>query len=301
MAKSIVVTGASSGIGAALTKALAADGHHLFICARRDELLAKISEKLPSVFYSRCDVGSENEVARFFAEVAKRTSSVDALIHCAGVMGPIGPTVEINGDEWFYALRVNLLGAFLAAKYVVPLMQPERRPRILMMSGGGSFDPMPNVSAYGVSKAAIVRLVETLAVELAPRNIAVNAIGPGFVATEIFDSMLKAGSERGGAIYEKVVNLFKGANDHDIEIPVACVRFLISEAAAALTGKTISARLDPWNEIEFQEAVQDIASSKLYATQRTNLEHLKGEAFVDRLIQAVDRQKLPHDQRKDPD
>jgi NAD(P)-dependent dehydrogenase (short-subunit alcohol dehydrogenase family) len=287
--KSIVITGASSGIGAALTKAFAADGRRLFVCARRSDRLAHVAQGLPSVFHAPCDVTSEPDVESFFARVRERTPSVDALFHCAAVMGPIGPVTEIDSEAWLSALRTDLFGAVLVIKHAVPLMKSERRPRILLLSGGGAFDPMPNLSAYGVSKAGIVRLAETLAVELAPRNIAVNVFAPGFVATEIFDTMLAAGPERGGVLYDTVLKLLGEWQDDDITVPIECARYLISEAAAGLTGKTISARFDPWDEPEFSGCLQDIVASRIYATQRTNLDHVKGEAFAARLAEAVER------------
>ena len=289
--KSIVITGASSGIGATLTHAFAADGHRLFVCARRVERLKKLYEGSANIAYAVCDVGKEAEVRNFFALARDRVGSIDVLIHSAAVMGPVGLVTDIDSEAWFEALRTDLFGAFLVSKHAAPLMRPERRPRILLMSGGGAFDPMPNLSAYGVSKAGIIRLAETLAVELAPRNIAVNVFAPGFVATEIFDSVLKAGRRRGGKLYDTIVNLLDGWKETDIDVPLACARFLISDAAAKLTGKTISARFDPWDQPEFLASIDDIAASNLYATQRTGLEHLKGKKFVDRLARAADKHR----------
>ena len=288
-AQSIVITGASSGIGAALTKAFAADGHRLFICARRPDRLGQVAQGLPSVLHETCDVTCESDVARFFTRVRERTPSVDVLFHCAAVMGPIGPITEVDSEAWLGALKTDLFGAVLVIKHAAPLMRSARRPRILLLSGGGAFDPMPNLSAYGVSKAGIVRLAETLAVELAPHNIAVNVFAPGFVATEIFDTMLAAGPERGGVLYDTVLKLLKDWQEDDITLPIACARYLISDAAAGLTGKTISARFDPWGEPEFAECLSDIVASRIYATQRTNLEHVKGEPFAARLVEAVER------------
>jgi NAD(P)-dependent dehydrogenase (short-subunit alcohol dehydrogenase family) len=189
-------------------------------------------------------------------------------------------------------LKTQLFGAFLVTKHVVPLMRSERRPRILLLSGGGAFDPMPNLSAYGVSKAGIVRLAETLAIELAPKNIAVNALAPGFVPTDIFDPILAAGPERGGALYDTVVSLVAEGSDNDVTLPIECARFLISDAAASLTGKTISARFDPWDQPEFRQCLPEIVASQLYGTQRTNLEHLQNEGFAQKLILATKRRKL---------
>lgn len=289
--KSIVITGASSGIGATLTRAFLADGHRLFVCARRTDRLAEVCEGFASAQYAACDVSNEADVSGFFTLARERMTSIDVLIHCAAVMGPVGLVTDIDSEAWFEALRTDLFGAFLVTKHAVPLMLAERRPRILLMSGGGAFDPMPNLSAYGVSKAGIIRLAETLAVELAPRNIAVNVFAPGFVATEIFESVLHAGPERGGKLYDTIVNLLDGWKETDIEVPLACARFLISDAAAKLTGKTISARFDPWDQPEFLASLDEIAASNLYATQRTNLDHLKGEKFAERLTRAADKHR----------
>ena len=288
--KSILITGASSGIGAALTTAFGREGHRLFICARRVDKLKEVTRDFPNAFFGACDVSSEEEVQRFVAEVCERTPSIDVLIHCAAVMGPIGQVTDVDSQAWLDALKTDLFGAFLITKHVVPHMQPERRPRILLLSGGGAFDPMPNFSAYGISKAGIIRLAETLAVELAPRNIAVNVFAPGFVATDIFKSVLDAGPERGGVIYDTVVKLLSEWHDNDIELPIHCARYLISDAAGPLTGKTISARFDPWGAPEFTARLSEIVSSRLYATNRMNLDHFKGEPFADELAQALERQ-----------
>jgi NAD(P)-dependent dehydrogenase (short-subunit alcohol dehydrogenase family) len=136
--KSIVITGASSGIGAALTKAFANDGHRLFVCARRPERLASVAEGLPTVSYATCDVAVEGEVEQFFTQARERLPSIDVLIHCAAVMGPIGLVTEVDSKEWFEALKTDLFGAFLVIKHAVPLMRPEARPRILLLSGGGA-------------------------------------------------------------------------------------------------------------------------------------------------------------------
>jgi NAD(P)-dependent dehydrogenase (short-subunit alcohol dehydrogenase family) len=292
--KSIVIVGASSGIGAALARALADDGHNLFICARRADRLADTAKGYPSMFYASCDVGREAEVKDFFARVAECACSIDVLIHCAGVLGPIGLFNEVDSDSWFETLRTNLFGAFLAAKYAIGLMKSKRRPRIIMLSGGGAFDPMPRVSAYGVSKAAIVRLVETLAVELAPRNIAVNALAPGFIATEIHQATLAAGPGLGGQHFEKTMERMS-QRDGNIAVPVNCVRYLISDAAAPLTGRTISARYDAWGEPEFDRHIDQIMASPLYTTQRTTPGHLRDTMLAEMLTRAAEARQ---DQKK---
>ncbi len=241
----------------------------MFICARRVDRLAEVAAGRRNVFFGRCDVSDKAGVASFFDEVGKRTAGLDAVIHCAGVLGPLGLFNTVEPEEWFQTFQTNLFGTYMVARHAVALMPPHRRGRLLILSGGGAFDPMPSVSAYGASKAATVRLVETLAVELKAHNIAVNAVAPGFAATEIHKATLAAGKEKGGQHFERTVELMSSGSG-SLDVAVDCIRYMISEHAAKLTGKTISARFDPWGEPEFDDRIDEILASPLYTTQRTS-------------------------------
>jgi hypothetical protein len=95
-----------------------------------------------------------------------------------------------------------------------------------------------------------------------------------------------------------VVNLLNEWEDGDIDLPLDCARYLISDESAGLTGKTISARFDPWDQPEFRDCMAEIARSRLYTTQRTSLEHMAGEPFVERL--RVAQKNAPRRHRKPP-
>jgi 3-oxoacyl-[acyl-carrier protein] reductase len=289
--KSIVITGASSGLGAALTTALSRDGHRLFICARRRDKLAQVSAESPNSSYFQCDVSSETEVKQLFNQIGVVAASIDVVIHCAAVSGPVGIVTEVDSDAWLAALNANLFGTFLVVKHAIQLMRPESRPRVILLSGGGAFDPMPNLSAYGVSKAGIVRLAETLAAELAPRNIAVNVLAPGFIATEFFDSIIAAGAKSGGELYQTILRLMRSWKDEDLRVPIDCARFLISDEAGPLTGKTISARHDPWDQPEFVTNLAEIAASKIYTTQRVGVDQCNDEVLAKQLSALIDRRR----------
>jgi hypothetical protein len=97
--------------------------------------------------------------------------------------------------------------------------------------------------------------------------------------------------DRGGELYAEIARRLSKWKDSDIEVPLACVRFLISDAAATLTGKTISAGFDPWDEPEFGACLSEIVSSSLYTTQRINLAHLKGQPFIEKLVEASEKRK----------
>src|SRR5262249_29973032 len=179
----VVICGASSGIGARLARALADDGHHLFICARRADRLEAVKDGSEKIDTFICDVSDRQQVEAFAAGIAAKTDAVDVLINCAGGFGGIAPISSADSDRWGQRLEVNLKGVFFSIEGMPPLLSKGQQPRVINFAGGGAFSPFPNYSAYACSKTAIVRLTECLAAELAPANIRVNAIAPGFVPT----------------------------------------------------------------------------------------------------------------------
>jgi len=116
------------------------------------------------------------------------------------------------------------------------------------------------------------------------------------VATEIHQTTLAAGRERGGEHYEKTARLVSEW-DGSMDVPIDCVRYMISEAAARLTGKTISARYDPWGEPEFDQRIDQVMASPLYTTRRTVPVHLEDRALAEPLVRAVNN-KLKRRVRK---
>ena len=268
--KHIVVTGASSGVGAAITRAFADEGHTLYVCARRAEKLDEVTQNNSIAFGYPCDVSQEEQVREFADRVREKAPHVDALVNCAGGFGSIGPAVQTNSEQWFKTVETNLFGTYLMVKHIVPLMAGERNPRIINFSGGGALSPFPNYSAYAVSKAAVVRLTENLAIELAPSRISVNAVAPGFMSTEIHQATLAAGPSLAGTEHFEQTHRLLQNGSIPIELPVACVKFLLSDDARGLTGKTISASFDPWDQREFAERIALINQSDLYTMRRIN-------------------------------
>ncbi len=275
----VLVAGASSGIGAAVAKDLAASGHKVMACSRSPERLRAAFGEDSTVQYAPCDMADEDSVRQFVDFVSSRTGRVDALINCAGSFGAIGPIDRVDSREWLRTIEDNLFATFLSIKHFLPLLERSSAPRIINMSGGGAFSPFPNFSAYACSKAAIVRLTETLAVELAPRGISVNALAPGLIPTQVHKATMAAGPERAGALqYNRTCQLMRNAyevsNAARLKTVQDCVRALLSRPYRNLTGKTISANFDPWSSDTFRKHIAGITRSELYTMRRTNVVNL---------------------------
>ena len=128
------------------------------------------------------------------------------LVNNAGVYGPKGLTEDVAWDEWEQAIRVNLFGSVLCCRAVLPHFRANGYGKIIQLSGGGATSPLPRLSAYAASKAAVVRFAETLAEELRGTGIDVNAIAPGALNTRLLDEVLEAGPERvGDSFYERAL------------------------------------------------------------------------------------------------
>jgi len=270
----IIVTGASAGIGAGLVEALAEDGHMLFVCARQAAILDQTTRQNTLARGRACDISDEGQVREFLGWVQALTQHIDVLVNCAGKFGAIGPVEVTDSEEWLDTMRVNLFGTYLMAKYALPLLARSSDPRIINFSGGGAFNTLPNYSAYACSKAAVVRLTECLAAELAPRGVAVNAIAPGFVATDLHQATLIAGAERAGKLAYNRTKAILESGGAQIADVVDCVRVLLSPEMHGLTGKTISVNFDPWRTRAFRDLIPGIIRSDLYTMRRINIVNL---------------------------
>jgi len=270
----VMICGASSGIGARLARALADDGHHLFICARRADRLAAVKDGSNTIDTFACDVSDRRQVEELAAAVAARTDAIDVLINCAGGFGEIAPITQADSARWWETLEVNLKGTYLAIQCMLPLLAKGREPRVINFAGGGAFSPFPNYSAYACSKTAIVRLTECIAAELAPQNIRVNAIAPGFVPTDMHQATLKAGEERAGRLQFQRTKAILSQPGPTMENVVNCVKVLMSPSMDELTGKTLSSNFDPWQTRTFREFLPDIVRSDLYTLRRVNVVNL---------------------------
>jgi len=261
-----LVTVGSHGIGRALVARLVGAGARVAFCGRNGVDVKAAAEQIGAgVVGLVADVKDAEQVDRLVAATLERLGRLDVLVNNAGVYGPIGPAWENDARQWQEAIAINLGGTFLTCHRVVPEMIKAGGGKIINISGGGAATPFPRFSAYAVSKAAVVRFTETLALEVAAHNIQVNAVAPGFVATRLHDATLAAGERAGADFLRKTrEQLAQGAVDP--AIPAACVAYLASDRGDRITGKFISAVWDRWADLE--EHLDDLARTDVYTLRR---------------------------------
>jgi NAD(P)-dependent dehydrogenase (short-subunit alcohol dehydrogenase family) len=167
--KSALITGANQGLGYEIAKQFIEHGANVMLCARNASLLEQAKTELSKLAKSNrvmaiaCDISNRKQVESLVKATVDAFGSIDTLVANAGVYGPKGAIEEVDWDEWVDAIDINLKGTVYIARTVVPYMKKQKRGNIIFISGGGATKPLPNLSAYAVSKAGVVRFAETLA------------------------------------------------------------------------------------------------------------------------------------------
>jgi NAD(P)-dependent dehydrogenase (short-subunit alcohol dehydrogenase family) len=268
-----LITGASQGLGKAIAELFVKEGAQVAICARDSQLIESVAQELivhtvddQKIFAAGCDVSSPDQVEHLFSEISAILGPVEILVNNAGVYGPKGQSESVPFAEWARAIEINLYGTFLPCQFAIRDMKRLGRGKIINLSGGGATAPLPRISAYASSKAAVVRLTETLAEELREFSIDVNAIAPGPLNTRLLGDVLSAGAEAVGKVFfEKSLQQLESGGV-PLEKAARLGVYLASESSDGITGKLISAQWDPWENLHnFQE---QLAKSDIYTLRR---------------------------------
>jgi NAD(P)-dependent dehydrogenase (short-subunit alcohol dehydrogenase family) len=238
--KTAVVTGASSGLGVQMAKALAGQGANVALLARRKEKLEQVKLEIEQetgvkVLAVECDVANLDQVQRAVEEVKSEFGGVDILLNNAGV-GGIGTAEDMTLEDWQLVVDVNLTGVFLCSQQFGKLMIDQKYGKIVNIASifGFAANLAFPVSAYHATKGAVVNLTRALAAEWAKYGITVNAIGPGFFDSEMTQD-IKDNAEADAFI--------KGGNPmHRWGKPGelnGALLLLASDASSYITGQTI--------------------------------------------------------------
>ena len=270
--RSAIITGASLGLGAEIANQFAAAGASLMLCARNTTELDVQAQRLSAAYPNcrivtqRADIASVADVDALFAATGDAFGRLDILVNNAGVYGPMGSIETIDWDEWVAAIAINLTGTVYCARKAVEAFKPHRYGKIINLSGGGASNPLPGISAYAASKAAVVRFSETLALEVKEFGIDVNAVAPGALATRLTDQLLAAGPERVGTNLHARMAQIRAEGGTPLEIGAALCVYLASRESDGVTGRLIAAQWDPW---PFSSEVKTkINASDIYALRR---------------------------------
>ncbi len=231
-----IVNGGARGIGAGIVEVFLDKGASVVVAdideASARDTVARLSAKGP-VWFQRSDVSSRRDTAALVVAVLERHGRVDILCQVAGIY-PFSLLDELPEEEWDRVLAVNLKGAFLAVQACMPTMKARRYGRIVFVSSiTGPRVSFPGHGHYCASKAGLIGLVRSAALELAPFGITVNAVEPGNIATE---QIRRVHGEGHFALMARSVPMGRLGTVH--EVGYACA-FLASDEAAYITGTSI--------------------------------------------------------------
>jgi NAD(P)-dependent dehydrogenase (short-subunit alcohol dehydrogenase family) len=235
--RTAVVLGGTSGIGRTLSLGLAQAGADVVASARRRNLVEAVASEIEregrKTIRVVSDVGDRSSLEELLAATIAAFGKVDVMVYCAGITKRL-PTIDMSEADWNAILDTNLTGALRACQVFGRPMLERGSGSIINIGSLSSFVALHEVAAYAASKAAIVSLTKSLAIEWAPKNVRVNAIAPGVFRTEINRALLD-GSERGREFLMRTpMNRFG-----KIEELAGAAIFLASDAASFVTGEVI--------------------------------------------------------------
>lgn len=228
----MLVTGAAAGIGLMTAEAFAAEGAKLAICDVNPEAGEQAVKALgPDASFQKVDVADSQSVADWIDRVSERYGQIDVLVNNAGITRD-GLVMRMKEADWDLVLNINLKGTFNCIKAVSRAMMKQRSGRIVNVASVVGVVGNPGQANYVASKAGVIGLTKTVARELAPRGITVNAIAPGFIETD----MTAVLSDKVKDAMLATIPLGRAGSPHDV---AEVVTFLASDAAAYLTGQVL--------------------------------------------------------------
>jgi NAD(P)-dependent dehydrogenase (short-subunit alcohol dehydrogenase family) len=273
--RSALITGGTRGLGLEIARAyLQAGALGVCVCGRDPEALSAAAGELEQlagaeqrVLAVLADVSAVEDVALLMGSVVEELGELTILVSNAAVYGPKDMLEQADWSEWVRAVEINLFGSALPIRAALASFVPRGYGKVIQLAGGGSGGGLQGLSAYAASKAAVVRLVETLADEARERNLAidVNAIAPGALNTRMLDEVLAAGPGRlGRDFYSRAVQQQRSGGI-PLQRAAELAVFLGSAASDGISGKLLSAVWDPWSELPERREELD---SDIYTLRR---------------------------------
>jgi len=240
----VLVTGAASGIGAAIAAAFVETGAKVHICDIDNAALAAFKERFHSCQATNADVANEKHVVSVIEAQRANFGGLDVLVNCAGIAGPTAGIDQIKEQDWSRTIDVNLNGQFHFLHHAVPLLRDSSAAGIVCISSVAGHLGIPWRTPYAATKWAIVGIVKSLAIELGPQDIRVNAVLPGIVAGPRIDGVISRRAKVENVDestmrerYLKTISLRRMVTADDVAL--MCL-FLCSPAGRNISGQAIS-------------------------------------------------------------
>ena len=233
--KVTLVTGASRGIGRAIALRLAQAGAQVVVCSRKLDSVQAIATEIESAgdkaLSVQAHVGRADDVTALVARVMEACNRVDVVVNNAATNPHFGPLLTADDGQWMKILDTNLMGAVRVCRAVAPHMEKQGGGKIINLASIAGLRPSPGMGIYGVSKAAIIMLTQTLAMELGRANIQVNAIAPGVIKTHFSEVLWQTPQ-----ISEPILNRTPLGKFGEPEDVAELALFLASPASDFVTG-----------------------------------------------------------------
>jgi NAD(P)-dependent dehydrogenase (short-subunit alcohol dehydrogenase family) len=240
----VLVTAGAGGIGLEIARSFVREGAKVHICDVDDAALASLATSDPEVTWSRTDVANRTDVTRLFEEALHALGGMDVLVNNAGIAGPTARVDEVDPEDWDRTLQVNITGHFNCARLAVPHLRESDNASIINLSSAAGRFGFPLRSPYAASKWAVVGFTKTLAMELGPLGIRVNAILPGVVEGDRIRRVIGSKAQARGISYEEMegeflrhVSLRTAVTPQQIADQIV---FLCSPRGRTISGQAIS-------------------------------------------------------------
>ena len=244
MVQRVIVTAAASGIGSAIAGAFAAGGARVHVCDVNDDLLQSFRAEHPEIAAARVNVADEGEIDAWFDDALDDLGGLDVLVNNAGIKGPTAFVDDISFDDWRECLAICLDSQFLCARRTAPVMRDQGSGSIINISSMAGMVGFGMRTPYAAAKWGVIGLTKSLAIELGPHNVRVNAICPGAVAGERIQKVIAAQAKHQGIPHADVeAEVLSGQSIRRFvdpaEVADLCV-FLASPAAKMISGQAIA-------------------------------------------------------------
>ncbi len=244
MSRRVVITGGAAGIGARMAERFAAEGDRVAVCDSSAEAIARFAEKNPDIRAAEADVRDEAQMDAFLASVEAKWQGVDVVCANAGTGGPAGRIENLGYQEWQDCVAVNLFGAYLACRWAARVMRAQSNGLIVLTSSTSGQWGHPNRSPYAAAKWGIIGLMKTLAMELGPAGVRVNAICPGAVEGPRMERVLQKQATASGKDPDQIRRDYAEGNSMGTWVTADdiadTVLWLASPAAAKISGQAIA-------------------------------------------------------------